>query len=69
MDQLIDLDEQFYIRPAQAKRFGFGKSQLYVLMDKGLVKSKMMKLPGNKKGCRLVEVKSLLQFIESLPSK
>lgn len=69
MQPILDLDEQFYIRPSQARRFGFCRSQLYVLMGKGLVKTKMMKLPGSKRGCRLVEVKSLLSFLESLPEK
>ncbi len=38
-------------------------------MNTGLVKSRVVKLPGKQRGFRLIEVASLLQYIESSPEE
>jgi hypothetical protein len=58
-----------YIRPSGVKRFGFGRSQAYVLINAGVFRSKNVKLPGQRKGMRLIEVASIRAYIEGCPGK
>lgn len=52
-----------------SKFFPFSHSQVYQLLSRGVIKSHSIRLPGSKKGTRLVSVESIRQFIESCPSK
>ncbi len=59
-----------YIRPIDVKRcFGFSRTHAYNLMNAGLVKSKNVKIPGNSKGIRLIEVASLRALIANSSDK
>ena len=58
-----------YIRPSGAPKYGVSRSTAYNLMRAGLIKSRVIKLPGRQRGFRLIEVASLLQYIESSPEE
>jgi hypothetical protein len=59
-----------YLKPGQVPRhYPIGRSQIYVLIKGGHVKSKMLRLPGNIRGTRIVLVESIEQFINSCPEK
>jgi hypothetical protein len=44
---------------------GFGRSKLYELAAKGKIKSRSIREPGQIKGTRLFNLRSILDFIES----
>jgi hypothetical protein len=44
---------------------GFGRSKLYQLSKAGFIRSVSIREPGQIKGTRLFELKSILDFIES----
>ena len=44
---------------------GFGRSKLYELAGKGKIKSRSIREPGQIKGTRLFNLRSILDFIES----
>jgi hypothetical protein len=66
---LADIGE--YIRPAQAPRFGISRSSAYNLISDGVLKTRVIRRPGTKKGIRLIETASLraYTYIENSPSK
>ena len=61
--------EPTYIRPAQAPRYGVSRSTAYNWMNDGLIKSVVVRRPGNVRGTRLISVESLKALIESCPAK
>jgi len=65
----IPTSDPEYIRPSGVKRWGFGRSQAYVLINAGIFRSRNVKLPGKRKGMRLIEVASIREYIQSCPSK
>lgn len=59
-----------FAKPKQiAHWFPLSHSQVYVLMNEGLIKSHLLKLKGNRKGMRLVSTASVRKYIESCPAK
>lgn len=46
---------------------GFSRSKLYELEGKGKITSKSIREPGQVRGTRLFNLKSILDFIESCP--
>ena len=63
-------DNPKYLKPAQVPNlYPMSRSQVYVLMNQGLIKSKMLRRPGNIRGTRLVLVESIESWIASCPSK
>lgn len=59
--------EPQYLRIADAVRvFGLGRSTLYRLIRSGSIASVSVQLEGATRGTRLVSVKSLRRFLESL---
>jgi len=62
-----DVDPE-YIRVEEVKaRFGFSRSFAYDLMSAGLIKSKVLRRPGNIRGARLLSVESIRSYIEAQP--
>jgi hypothetical protein len=57
--------------PAQGPEFfsGFSRAKLYELDGKGLIKSKSVREPGKERGCRLFNLKSILDYIDSIPDE
>ena len=60
--------EPKYIRPAQAPLYGISRSTAYNYMNDGLVKSTVIRRPGNERGVRLISVDSLKKLIEKSPA-
>ena len=59
----------FYLRvPMAAHRTGLSRTRLFALIAEGKVKSKYITKPGNKRGFRLIETASLLDYINSFGS-
>ena len=58
-----------YIRPSQVSRFGISRSSAYNLISDGVLRTRVIRRPGTKKGIRLIETASLREYIESCPSK
>jgi hypothetical protein len=59
-----------WLKPGQVPdHYPLSRSQVYVLLNHGLIKSRTLRRPGNVRGTRLVLVESIEQFIESCPSK
>jgi hypothetical protein len=56
--------KQRYIRPAQAPAYGVSRATLYNWIRLGWVKTTVIRRPGNRLGCRLVDVESLEQLIQ-----
>jgi hypothetical protein len=55
-----------YIRPGDVKRcFSISRAQTYNILNAGLVRSKLVKFPGNRRGMRLIEVASLREYIQN----
>ena len=48
---------------------GICRSTLYNLIADGVIKTKVIRRPGNARGIRLISVESLRDYIESCPSK
>jgi hypothetical protein len=60
-----------WLKPGQVPFYFpvIGRAQVYVLMSRGMIISKTSRLPGNRTGTRMVNVESIRQYIENLPSK
>jgi hypothetical protein len=58
-----------YIRPAEAPRFGISRSTTYNWIADGIIKSVVVRRPGNTRGVRLISVSSLRACMEGSPSK
>jgi hypothetical protein len=58
-----------FIRPADGPRYGVCRSTIYNWLADGVLKSKVIRRPGSKRGVRLIEVESLRAYIESCPEK
>ncbi len=57
-----------WIRPADCRPItGLTRSHIYQLIGEGRIKSRVLKRAGTARGVRLIDVRSLLDFIESLP--
>ena len=55
-----------FVRTADAVRlFGIGKSTIADWIAQGLIRSHLLRQPGNKSGARLISTASLRQFIEA----
>ena len=62
------IDRPIWIRPPSKGRCphtSLGRSKFYQLISDGRVRSITLREPGSKKGVRLVELQSLLDYIES----
>lgn len=55
-----------FVRTTDAVRlFGIGKSTLADWISRGLIRSHLVRRPGNKSGIRLISTAGLREFIES----
>jgi hypothetical protein len=61
--------EPAYMRPADAPRFGLSRSSIYNLIRDGVIKTVVVRRPGNVRGARLICVESLRQYLASCPEK
>jgi len=48
---------------------GFSRAKLYQLDADGRIKSKSIREPGKVRGCRLFNLKSILDYIDSIPDE
>jgi Helix-turn-helix domain len=55
--------KQRFIRPAQAPAYGISRATAYNWIRDGLLKTTLVRRPGNKLGCRLIDVDSLEKLI------
>jgi len=55
--------KQRYIRPAQGPLYGVSRATIYNWIRDGLLKTTLVRRPGNKGGVRLIEVASLEKLI------
>jgi hypothetical protein len=57
-----------YAKPKEVTRiFPLSHAQLYNLINLDLIKSHSLKLPGCRRGTRLIDTQSVQEFIESCP--
>ena len=54
---------QRYIRPAQGLLYGVSRATIYNWIRDGLLKTTVVRRPGNRSGVRLVDVNSLEKLI------
>jgi hypothetical protein len=55
--------KQRFIRPAQGPIYGVSRATIYNWIRDGLLKTTLVRRPGNKGGVRLIEVASLEKLI------
>ena len=48
---------------------GLGRTTLVSILKSGRVRSHTVQLPGRSRGCRVIDVQSLLDYIGSCPNK
>jgi hypothetical protein len=59
-----------YLKPGQVPQYyPICRTQIYVLIKEGHVKSKVLRRPGNIRGTRLVLVESIEAYINSCPDR
>ena len=59
-----------WCRPADTRqRFGVGRSAVYELIKDGAIKSVVLRRKGASKGCRLINVASLVAYINGMEAK
>jgi hypothetical protein len=62
--------EPRYLRVSQASYcYGISRTRLFALIAEGKVKSRYLVQPGNSRGIRLIEEKSLREYVESFDSE
>jgi hypothetical protein len=61
----IITDHPEYIRPPDAPRFGFSRGTIYNMISAGVIKARLIRLPGMKKPMRLINTAELRDYIES----
>jgi hypothetical protein len=62
--------EPVYLRISQASYvYGISRTRLFALIAEGKIKSRYLIQPGNSRGIRLLEEKSLRQYVESFDSE